>query len=75
MGADRRRHKARYAHDGRIVVACRDMAPNSPTKGSFVAWVGTYDDISKGLPGQYRIKLLHQYDINETNKMAHWELP
>lgn len=55
------RHKARYANDGRIVVACRDMAPHSPTKGSFVAWVGTYDDIIKGRPGQYRIKLLHQY--------------
>lgn len=55
------RHKARYAHDGRLVVACRDMAPNSPTKGSFVAWVGSYDDIIEGRPGQYRIKLLHQH--------------
>ncbi len=27
----------------------------------FVAWVGTYDDIRQGKPGQYRIKLLHSY--------------
>ena len=58
------RHKARYAADGRLVVACRDMAPESPTQGSFVAWVGTYDDVIAGRPGQYRIKLLHQHGPN-----------
>ena len=55
------RHKARYAPDGRLVVVFRDMAPDSPSKGSFVAWVGTFDDIIEGRPGQYRLKLLHQY--------------
>lgn len=55
------RHMPRYAHDGRLVVCCRDMAPGSPTKGSFVAWVGTYEDIIEGRPGQYRIKLLYQH--------------
>ena len=55
------RHKARYAHDGRLVVAFRDMAPESPSKGSFLAWVGTYEDIIAGRPGQYRLKLLHQH--------------
>ena len=55
------RHKACYASDGRLVVVFRDMAPGSPFKGSFVAWVGHYDDAIAKKPGQYRIKLLHQH--------------
>lgn len=55
------RHMARYSHDGRLVVAFRDKAQESPTKDHFVAWVGTYDDIASGREGQYRIKLLHSY--------------
>lgn len=55
------RHMVRYMPDGRIVSVFRDMAPNSPTKGHFVAWVGTYNDIVNGLSGQYRVKLLHNY--------------
>ncbi|NQT14619.1 MAG: exo-alpha-sialidase, partial [Planctomycetes bacterium] len=39
------RHAARYAPDGRLVVAMRDTAAESPTRGHFVAWVGTYDDV------------------------------
>lgn len=53
------RHIIRYAPDGRLVAVFRDMAPDSPTKGHFVAWVGTYNDIARGFSGQYRIKLLH----------------
>ena len=52
------RHQPRYAPGGRLVVPFRDMAPGSPTRGHFVAWVGTYDDIAGGRPGQYRVKLL-----------------
>jgi len=55
------RHQGTYTKDGRLVIAFRDMAPNSSTHGHFVAWVGTYDDIRSGKPGQYRIKLLHSY--------------
>jgi len=55
------RHKARYAPDGRLLVCFRDQAPGSPCQGCFVGWVGTYDDILQGKPGQYRIKILHQY--------------
>lgn len=55
------RHVARYVAAGRLVVACRDQALSSPTRGHFVAWVGTYADIVAGRPGQYRIKLLHSY--------------
>ena len=55
------RHAGVQAKDGRWVIAFRDQAPQSPTKGHFVAWVGTYDDIKQSRPGQYRIKLLHSY--------------
>lgn len=55
------RHMGVYAKDGRLVIAFRDQAQQSPTRGHFVAWVGTYDDIKQGKPGQYRVKLLHSY--------------
>ena len=55
------RHQARYAADGRLVIVFRDVAPQSPTKGHFVGWVGTYDDIVNQREGQYRLKLLHNY--------------
>jgi hypothetical protein len=55
------RHMGVYTRDGRLVVAFRDMAPDSPTRGHFVAWVGSYEDIRQNRPGEYRIKLLHSY--------------
>lgn len=55
------RHIVKYAPDGRLVVAFRDMAPLSPTRGHFVAWVGKYDDLKKQSSGQYKVKLLHSY--------------
>ena len=56
------RHALRFLPDGRILVVFRDQAPGSPTKGHFVGWVGKYDDISQGLSGQYRVKLLHSFN-------------
>ena len=55
------RHMGVQLEDGRGIFACRDMALKSPTWGHFVAWVGTYDDIKNGNPGQYRIKLLQSH--------------
>ena len=55
------RHMGVQAKDGRWVITFRDMAQNSPTRGHYLAWVGTYDDIRESKPGQYRIKLLHSY--------------
>ena len=52
------RHVARYAPDGRIVVTFRDMCHESPTRGDYVAWVGSYEDIAQGREGQYRVRLL-----------------
>ncbi len=55
------RHMGTFTKDGRMVVAFRDMAIGSPTRGHFVAWVGRYEDITAGRDGQYRIKLLHSF--------------
>lgn len=55
------RHMIKYAPDGRLIAVFRDMAPNSPTKGHFVAWVGNYKDLREGTSGQYKVKLLHSY--------------
>lgn len=59
------RHKACYLPDGRLIIVGRDVAENSPCKGHFVAWVGTYDDLVEGNEGQYRIKMLHSYKTTE----------
>jgi hypothetical protein len=55
------RHAGVFTKDGRLVIAFRDQALQSPTHGHFVAWVGTYDDIVANKPGAYRIKLLHSH--------------
>ncbi len=55
------RHTAKYSPDGRLVIAFRDMAKDSATKGDFVAWVGTWEDISQGKPGQMRLRLMDNH--------------
>ncbi len=52
------RHTGKYAPDGRLLISFRDMTHESPTHGDWVAWVGTFDDIVKGLEGQYRVRLM-----------------
>jgi hypothetical protein len=64
------RHQARYAPDGRLVIVGRDVAEKSPSKGHFVAWVGTYQDLVDGREGEYRIKLLHTYKTTEYPGLA-----
>lgn len=59
------RHQAKYADDGRLVIVGRDVASNSSTKGHFVAWVGSYEDLLQGKEGDYRIKLLHTHRSTE----------
>lgn len=52
------RHVAKYAPDGRLFISFRDTTHVSPTKGDWVGWVGTYDDIVKGSEGQYRVRIM-----------------
>lgn len=56
------RHVAKYAKDGRVFVTFRDMAADSATKGDWVGWVGTYDDIVRGSEGQFRVRLMDNAD-------------
>jgi hypothetical protein len=55
------RHVGKYAPDGRLFVSFRDTTHESPTKGDWVGWVGTYDDIAKGHEGQYRVRLMDNH--------------
>ena len=55
------RHMGIVTNEGKIVVAFRDVAIDSPTKIHFVAWVGSYEDISDQKSGDYRIKLLQSH--------------
>lgn len=52
------RHAGRYAPDGRLFLSFRDTTLESPTKGDWVGWVGTYEDIREGREGQYRVRLM-----------------
>ena len=52
------RHTAIYAPDGRLMITFRDTTRESPTKGDWVGWVGTFDDIVSGREGQYRVRIM-----------------
>ena len=48
--------------DGRLFISFRDTTLQSPTKGDWVAWVGTFDDIIDRREGQYRIRLMKNHN-------------
>jgi hypothetical protein len=54
------RHTGKYLADGRLFISFRDNTPrswDSPTEGDWVGWIGSYDDLVQGRPGQYRLRL------------------
>ena len=55
------RHVARYVPDGRLFITFRDTARESRTRGDWVGWVGTYEDIVSGREGQYRVRLMKNF--------------
>jgi hypothetical protein len=55
------RHVAVYAPDGRLFISFRDTTRESSTKGDWVAWVGTWDDLVSGRQGQYRVRLMDNH--------------
>jgi len=55
------RHTGRYAPDGRLFISFRDTTHESPTKGDWVGWIGTYEDIVNGREGQYRVRLMDNH--------------
>ncbi len=55
------RHTAKYAPDGRLFITFRDTTLESPTRGDWAGWVGTYADIVAGREGQYRVRLMKNH--------------
>jgi hypothetical protein len=54
------RHSGKYLPDGRLFLTFRDRTPKnwiSPTAGDWAGWIGTYEDLVNGTPGQYRLRL------------------
>jgi lysophospholipase L1-like esterase len=60
------RHTGKYAPDGRLFISFRDTALESRTQGDWVGWVGTFEDILFGRPGQYRVRLKDNKDSWDT---------
>lgn len=56
------RHVGKYSPDGRLVISFRDTNKESPTNGDWMAWVGTFEDLQKGRPGQFRLRLMDNQD-------------
>ena len=55
------RHTGAYAPDGRLFLSFRDTTLESPTRGDWVGWVGTYADLVEGREGQYRVRLMKNH--------------
>jgi hypothetical protein len=55
------RHTGKYAPDGRLFLSFRDTTLESPTRGDWIGWVGTYEDILAGREGQYRVRLMDNH--------------
>jgi hypothetical protein len=55
------RHHGISLPDGRMVIVFRNASPHAKDKAGFIAWIGTYDDIKQGKPGQYRVSLLRTF--------------
>ncbi|MCA9024307.1 MAG: exo-alpha-sialidase [Planctomycetaceae bacterium] len=54
------RHTGKYGPDGRMFISFRSRSAKgrpSPFEGDWVGWVGTYDDLVSGAPGQYYVRL------------------
>jgi hypothetical protein len=60
------RHVGAYAPDGRLFLSFRDTTLDSPTRGDWVGWVGTYDDIVSGREGQYRVRFMKNHKDFDT---------
>ncbi len=58
------RHTGRYGPDGRLLISFRSVSPKgktAPFEGDWVAWVGTWDDLVEGRPGQYHVRLMDNH--------------
>lgn len=55
------RHVGVYTRDGRLFLTFRDTAHESPTNGSWVAWLGRWEDLEQGRAGERRFLLLNNH--------------
>lgn len=54
------RHTGLYGPDGRIFLSFRSNSPRgtkAPFEDDWVGWVGTWEDLVNGAPGQYHLRL------------------
>jgi hypothetical protein len=58
------RHTGKYAPDGRLFISFRSRVPAgkpTPFLGDWVGWVGTYEDLVHGRPGQYHVRVMDNH--------------
>jgi hypothetical protein len=55
------RHVGVYTTDGRLFLTFRDTAHESPARGSWVAWLGHWDDLEQNRAGLKRFLLLKNH--------------
>lgn len=58
------RHTGRYGPDGRLFISFRSRVPtgkSTPFPGDWVGWVGTYEDLVEGRPGQYHVRVMDNH--------------
>ena len=85
------RHTGKYTSDGRLFISFRCNFPRGKKndyQGDWVAWVGTYQDLATGSPGQYHVRLKDNHkgadcaysgvevlpdDTIVTTTYGHWE--
>lgn len=66
------RHQGIYAPDDRLFISFRDMTHNSPTRGDWVGWVGTWEDLRDNREGQYRVRIMDNHP-NPTGPERNWD--
>lgn len=64
------RHTTKYGPDGRLLIVFRGRYAKGnvirQTDGDCVAWVGTYEDLVEGRPGQYLVRLFDNKKGHDT---------
>ena len=73
------RHTGKYAPDGRLFISFRGITPGNknvrgsneiegpmPNAGDWAGWVGRYEDIVNGTPGQYVLRIMDNRKGHDT---------
>lgn len=73
------RHTGQYGPDGRLFISFRGITPGNkgvrgsaeiegpmPNAGDWAGWVGRYQDIAEGTPGQYVLRLMDNHKGHDT---------